>query len=88
MAVINSATPVEQPDVILVQASPLRDDSVREMLDGCPEGKERNPKTKRCVKKCKSGYVRDKTFKCKSTRGRGRPRKNVNVSQTKKNKKK
>jgi hypothetical protein len=30
----------------------------------CPDGKERNPKTHRCIKKCKSGYVRDKDFKC------------------------
>ena len=31
----------------------------------CPDGKERNPITKRCVRKCKSNRVRDiKTFKC------------------------
>ena len=31
----------------------------------CPDGKELNPKTYRCVKKCKSNRVRDiKTFKC------------------------
>ena len=31
----------------------------------CPDGKEINPKTDRCVKKCKSNRVRDlKTFKC------------------------
>lgn len=88
MAVKDNASPEQQPDVILVQASPRRDDSVRDLLDGCPVGKERNPNTKRCVNKCKSGYVRDKTFKCKSTRGRGRPRKEVNGSQTKKNVKK
>lgn len=88
MAVKDNVSPEQQPDVILVQASPRRDDSVRDLLDGCPVGKERNPNTKRCVNKCKSGYVRDKTFKCKSTRGRGRPRKEVNGSQTKKNKKK
>ena len=87
MAVKDNASPEQQPDVILVQESPRRDDSVRDLLDGCPDGKERNPNTKRCVNKCKSGYVRDKTFKCKSTRGRGRPRKEVNGSQTKKNKK-
>ena len=30
----------------------------------CPEGKELNPATKRCVKKCKEGYKRDDKFKC------------------------
>jgi len=30
----------------------------------CPEGKEYNPFTRRCVKKCKSGYQRDEKFKC------------------------
>lgn len=34
-------------------------------LKKCPEGKEINPKTGRCVKKCKSNRIRDiKTFKC------------------------
>lgn len=30
----------------------------------CPEGKEYNKRTKRCVKKCKSGYHRNEDFKC------------------------
>lgn len=30
----------------------------------CPEGKEYNRRTKRCVKKCKSGYQRNEDFKC------------------------
>jgi hypothetical protein len=30
----------------------------------CPAGKERNPKTKRCVKVCAKGYKRDANFKC------------------------
>jgi serine/threonine protein kinase len=34
-------------------------------LKACIEGKERNPKTRRCVKKCKEGYTRDQNFKCK-----------------------
>ena len=34
-------------------------------LKNCPDGKEINPKTGRCVKKCKSNRIRDiKTFKC------------------------
>jgi hypothetical protein len=34
------------------------------MLIPCPEDKERNPKTGRCVAKCKPGYTRDADFKC------------------------
>jgi len=30
----------------------------------CPEGKERNPKTARCVAICKDGYARNPEFKC------------------------
>ncbi len=30
----------------------------------CPEGKEYNRRTKRCVKKCKDGYQRNEDFKC------------------------
>lgn len=30
----------------------------------CPPGKERNPKTNRCVKECADGYVRNADFKC------------------------
>ena len=30
----------------------------------CPEEKEFNPNTKRCVKKCKDGFERDENFKC------------------------
>ena len=36
----------------------------------CPQGKELNPKTRRCVKVCKEGYERDVRFKCKKTRTR------------------
>jgi hypothetical protein len=34
----------------------------------CPEGKELNPLTKRCVKICKEGYERNDKFKCRKTR--------------------
>jgi hypothetical protein len=34
----------------------------------CPEGKEFNPITKRCVKKCKEGYERTEQFKCRKTK--------------------
>ena len=36
-----------------------------ESLTPCEQsGKERNPKTGRCVKKCKDGYVRNANFNC------------------------
>lgn len=34
----------------------------------CPYGKERNPKTRRCVKICKPGYFRNENFKCKKNK--------------------
>ena len=34
----------------------------------CPEGKELNPKTNRCIKVCKDGYSRDDNFKCKKNK--------------------
>ena len=34
----------------------------------CPEGKELNPKTNRCIINCKSGYIRDANFKCKKNK--------------------
>jgi hypothetical protein len=34
------------------------------ILKECPPGKERNPKTRRCINKCKSGYTRNSDFKC------------------------
>ena len=34
----------------------------------CPEEKEFNPTTKRCVKKCKVGHERNEDFKCKKTK--------------------
>jgi serine/threonine protein kinase len=33
----------------------------------CPEGTEMKPSTKRCIKKCKDGFQRDKKFNCKKT---------------------
>lgn len=34
----------------------------------CPQEKELNPKTNRCVKKCSSGYQRNSEFKCVKTK--------------------
>jgi serine/threonine protein kinase len=33
-------------------------------LKPCPAGKKRNPKTKRCVKLCNPGFVRDDNYRC------------------------
>jgi hypothetical protein len=39
--------------------------AVAESLTPCEEsGRERNPKTGRCVKKCKDGYIRNANFNC------------------------
>lgn len=35
-----------------------------ELVRDCPEGKEFNPLTKRCIKVCKPRYVRNPSFKC------------------------
>jgi serine/threonine protein kinase len=55
---LNTAPPDYKPDEALVQADP----------GACPEGKERNPKTKRCINICKPGYSRNSDFKCVSNR--------------------
>lgn len=41
----------------------------------CPEGKETNPKTRRCVKKCKEGETRNDKFECRKTQRKWRKRK-------------
>ena len=38
----------------------------------CPEGKDLNPNTNRCVKKCAPGFSRGRNFKCYSTKKRTR----------------
>lgn len=37
-----------------------------EPVKDCSKGKEYNPTTKRCVKECKKGHIRDSIFKCVS----------------------
>jgi serine/threonine protein kinase len=50
-----------------IKIEDLRKD-VKKFIDNlilkCPDGKERNPKTKRCINKCKEGYSRNADFKC------------------------
>jgi len=43
-----------RPDPEFVNADP----------NPCPDGKERNPNTRRCVANCKEGYSRNTDFKC------------------------
>tara|TARA_B110000967_G_scaffold184583_1_gene204147 strand:- start:7579 stop:9033 length:1455 start_codon:yes stop_codon:yes gene_type:complete len=38
---------------------------MEELVIKCQDGKERNPKTKRCINNCKDGYIRNEEFKCK-----------------------
>jgi len=48
----------------------------------CPDDKEYNPFTKRCVKKCKAGDERDAaTFKCKKTKQQRPAKRSVTVKQ-------
>jgi len=42
----------------------------------CPEGKELNPITRRCVNKCKVGEIRNERFECRKTQRKWTVRKN------------
>ena len=42
--------------------------AIVELVEECADGKERNPKTRRCVDKCKEGHSRDADFKCKKNK--------------------
>jgi len=52
-------------------------------VETCPEGKEWNPLTKRCNKKCKDGEKRDENFKCVKI-NKGKPGRKPNKSPAKK----
>jgi serine/threonine protein kinase len=41
-----------------------KQDEFPEITRQCPDGKEYNPTTKRCVKTCRAGYERNAAFKC------------------------
>ena len=45
----------------------------------CPQNKELNPKTRRCVKECKTNYTRNDLFKCVRT---PKPTKTINPKKT------
>jgi serine/threonine protein kinase len=65
MAVISSSpvTVSEKPVIIKIKKSKKL---VLENLEpgACVQGKERNPKTGRCINICKPGYIRNADFKC------------------------
>jgi serine/threonine protein kinase len=41
-------------------------------VKSCPEGKELNPRTNRCVQKCKPGHSRNEKFQCRSSKSKKR----------------
>jgi len=63
--VVNLSAPVtvfDKPIIIKVKKGKK---PVENLEPGdCDEGKERNPKTGRCVNACKPGYIRNADFKC------------------------
>lgn len=55
----------------ITDMSPIEMSSLKAVLSNrkpCPDTKERNPVTKRCVNKCKNGYYRNSSFQCRKTR--------------------
>lgn len=43
-----------------------QDAFMKSIVIKCPHGKELNPKTSRCVKKCEPGFARNDQFKCRT----------------------
>jgi len=54
---------IEEPPIELQVEEPVKINIIKSTKE-CPEGKEINPKTKRCVNECKSGFIRNEEFKC------------------------
>ena len=52
---------------------------IKEIILECPIGKERNPKTKRCINKCKDGYSRNTEFKCRRNKTQKKKQNLVNL---------
>lgn len=63
-SIINEIKTTTSKDITISSKKTL-DTLTVDPIRQCPEGKEMNPITKRCVKKCKDGYSRDAGFKCK-----------------------
>ena len=52
--------PKMSPEIVVEQVNHIKDTN-----KSCPEGKELNTKTNRCVNECKDGFARDADFQCK-----------------------
>jgi transglutaminase/protease-like cytokinesis protein 3 len=61
-----SSSVAKEISTISLPLSPAQKEEIRESVPKrlCPEGKEYNKRTKRCVKKCKEGSRRNKNFRC------------------------
>lgn len=62
----NSSQTAKEISTISLSLSPAEKEIIKQSTPKvrCPEGKEYNRRTKRCVKKCKDGYRRNEDFKC------------------------
>jgi len=62
----NSSQSAKEISTLSLSLSPAEKEIIKQSTPKvkCPEGKEYNRRTKRCVKKCKSGYHRNEDFKC------------------------
>jgi hypothetical protein len=56
----------EDPIVNSKRRKPVSSKKLKQL--GCPSDKEINPRTNRCINKCKTGFVRDHNFKCRKTK--------------------
>jgi serine/threonine protein kinase len=52
---------------------------IDDLILKCPPGKERNPKTRRCINECKEGYARDAEFKCKKNKTQKKKKEIINL---------
>jgi len=59
---LDSAKPETEVNEELIRTTPGEEPVIK--LKDCPPEKERNPKTRRCVKRCNPGYIRNVDFKC------------------------
>jgi hypothetical protein len=62
---LHTSLNINQLNTQTVSISPSNANIIKQtILKKCPTNKEYNPNTKRCVKTCKSGYMRNDKFKC------------------------
>ena len=66
---------IREPSLIDQQSKKKTRKLVIRTID-CPEGKEVNPITRRCVNKCKPGEIRNERFECRRTQRKWTVRKN------------